>query len=912
MTKLFKMKELNNRLPLRGHRALLILLPMLLIFAITAIGQLPVTQAQEENEQAGAGVFEITVTVEPVEGGTVSVTSDPSGQAESGSVVTVNISDIEFGKQLKTIRVQDADDNIVVITEVSAGSRYNFTMPAKAVTVIVELEATPTDEQNSSNLDEDIFDKSDLGNDQRIQSNTGTNRFLILPFNDPGVIFWQGWRYYWSGRDQGLHRGIDYIKRDSNNNWVNFDVLAAADGVAMQSTQYDANGKGFGKFVLVRHQEKDSDGRHYFTLYAHLESVETHIVSKNRGDTNYGSWTPVKAGDKIGVAGRTGSEHLALDQSIHLHFEVNRGGYVQNKTDPYGIYKNKHEGNYPAVNSGDTCPNQNNCLWKSLYTGSIQVNINPSAANTAGAQWRLANVQLLTPQDASVAGGSTIDFTWSSVGGATRHQIEIDQLSGSSWSSFRRMDLGNVASTNVSGFLENGAQYRWRIRAGTASSWLPWTPYRTFTNTRSTTDGVVIELRWTKPNDARTDVDLHFTRPGGTFARRPGCCYYGNRRPDWGLPGVTADNPWLDRDDRQGPGPEIITLPSPYETGDYAVRVRHYSGGLPTTASVKIWIRGVLLYNGSRTLTSNKQIWHVADIRWPAGSVIVRNTVSQETLSNDLQADIKEKEKSDFDAIDESEDFYSEPVAGEGEELKESNFDKAPNAEIAGYSTAWQNSGATLFGLDPGTYTIEFRDIPGWTKPANITVTLGAGENAVRTGTYNPASTWSKIAGSRASILAVDNGQVVGSFPGLGVYRYTGSSWQKLAGTAASALAFDNGVVVGSFPGLGVYRHSGGSWQQLAGTAASALAFDNGVVVGSFSGRGVFRRAGGSWQPLTSTPAGMLAYDGGVIAAYFPTHGVYIHDGSWRQLTTARNIEALAYKDGLLVVSNASGVYVYE
>jgi len=54
----------------------------------------------------------------------------------------------------------------------------------------------------------------------------------------------------------------------------------------------------------------------------------------------------------------------------------------------------------------------------------------------------------------------------------------------------------------------------------------------------------------------------------------------------------------------------------------------------------------------------------------------------------------------------------------------------------ANYSTDWQNHGATISNLVPGTYTITFKDIPGWTKPADIEVVLDVDESIVRTGTY--------------------------------------------------------------------------------------------------------------------------------------------------------------------------------
>lgn len=49
---------------------------------------------------------------------------------------------------------------------------------------------------------------------------------------------------------------------------------------------------------------------------------------------------------------------------------------------------------------------------------------------------------------------------------------------------------------------------------------------------------------------------------------------------------------------------------------------------------------------------------------------------------------------------------------------------------------AFQNSGATVAGVAPGSYTIAFKPISGWTAPANLTITVPAGQTATASGTY--------------------------------------------------------------------------------------------------------------------------------------------------------------------------------
>jgi PKD repeat protein len=51
---------------------------------------------------------------------------------------------------------------------------------------------------------------------------------------------------------------------------------------------------------------------------------------------------------------------------------------------------------------------------------------------------------------------------------------------------------------------------------------------------------------------------------------------------------------------------------------------------------------------------------------------------------------------------------------------------------------AWQNSGATVQGIPIGQHTIQFEDIPGWTKPSNQTVAITNRQTMQTSGEYNP------------------------------------------------------------------------------------------------------------------------------------------------------------------------------
>jgi uncharacterized repeat protein (TIGR01451 family) len=131
--------------------------------------------------------------------------------------------------------------------------------------------------------------------------------------------------------------------------------------------------------------------------------------------------------------------------------------------------------------------------------------------------------------------------------------------------------------------------------------------------------GMKIELTWNTDN---TDMDAHLIRPSGLYWDDTDDCFWLNKNPDWGLPGVTEDNPSLNGDFLFGYGPEIITLQQPYEPGIYQYKV-HYQNdhGLgPSVATVRVWINDVMVWEDSKEM-SDQEIWHCVSIDWPSGDV---------------------------------------------------------------------------------------------------------------------------------------------------------------------------------------------------------------------------------------------------------------------------------------------------
>jgi hypothetical protein len=210
--------------------------------------------------------------------------------------------------------------------------------------------------------------------------------FLSLPFTNPSVRIQQGWKY----NDGRLHLpkgAIDFVNGtlDNSATWQTFDVVAAADGVAAWDDDPVSDPSRYGNMVLVRHNQTDSMGRHYFTLYAHIQtgSIPANIPKLGRRNVQYAQWQPVTAGAFLGNAGSTGyNECKNHDQCIHLHFEVNIGAYFQNQTDAYGV--NDKRNVYPGpcqTYLWISCPP----IVNTSPTGTISVsgNLNGPGGNSA-------------------------------------------------------------------------------------------------------------------------------------------------------------------------------------------------------------------------------------------------------------------------------------------------------------------------------------------------------------------------------------------------------------------------------------------------------------------------------------------------------------------------------------------------
>ncbi len=139
-------------------------------------------------------------------------------------------------------------------------------------------------------------------------------------------------------------------------------------------------------------------------------------------------------------------------------------------------------------------------------------------------------------------------------------------------------------------------------------------------------DDLWIELTW-DTNDS--DLDLHLAQSGVDLFGGDGDCNYCNQNPDWATKS-SDDDPELALDNVAGYGPEDIRLKSPAD-GQYPIRVHYFEdfGGGTTTATVNVWIDGILADSRTAPMEDNN-VWEVGYVEFPDRLFIPDGTIEED------------------------------------------------------------------------------------------------------------------------------------------------------------------------------------------------------------------------------------------------------------------------------------------
>jgi hypothetical protein len=199
-----------------------------------------------------------------------------------------------------------------------------------------------------------------------------------------------------------------------------------------------------------------------------------------------------------------------------------------------------------------------------------------------------------------------VAYAWSVTASPSGSHAEIIPDAANPKQALFRIDISGDYEISLKVTDERGMDGtdRWRFSA------VPW-------------QTVHVELTWDR---SETDVDLHLVSEtdGGAFHMEPFDCYYENTNPDWGTAGVTVDDPSIDIDDVDGYGPENVSLNEPQEGHRYRVSAHYFDdrGVGSSTVTVRIYLSGLLRYEGIHPLERTGSGWDVATIDWPTGGVV--------------------------------------------------------------------------------------------------------------------------------------------------------------------------------------------------------------------------------------------------------------------------------------------------
>jgi murein DD-endopeptidase MepM/ murein hydrolase activator NlpD len=116
-----------------------------------------------------------------------------------------------------------------------------------------------------------------------------------------GCVRNDGWR---------MHEGLDIRHLQTDRHGEPTDpVMATADGTVMYFSKRSGL-SNYGNYIVIRHVV---EGLEIYSLYAHLSEVSPALKIGQQ----------VKAGQVIGIMGRTSSDETILKERAHVHFELN-------------------------------------------------------------------------------------------------------------------------------------------------------------------------------------------------------------------------------------------------------------------------------------------------------------------------------------------------------------------------------------------------------------------------------------------------------------------------------------------------------------------------------------------------------------------------------------------------------------
>jgi formylglycine-generating enzyme required for sulfatase activity len=464
----------------------------------------------------------------------------------------------------------------------------------------------------------------------------------------------------------------------------------------------------------------------------------------------------------------------------------------------------------------------------SQQTGSLRVTISPTAAVSAGAQWRVDGGSWRNSgytQSSLSVGSHTVEFStisnWAKPG---NQAITITHNQTASATGTYSQQTGSLRVTiSPTAAVSAGAQ--WRVDGG---SWRS----SGYTQSGLSVGSHLVEFStisgWNKPANQTVSISAYqTTSAGGTYTTQTGSLRVtilpsgavsagAQWRVDggsWRSSGYTQSGLTIGNHTVEFSTVSGWTKPSNQTVSINATQTTTASGTyvyVPPTGSLRVTI----LPSGA--VSAGAQ-WRVDSGSWRStgytlsGLTTGNHTVEFSTVSGWTKPANQTVSISTNQTTTTSGTYVFIPQTGSLRVTILPSGAVSAGAQWRVDSGSWRSTGYTLSGLSIGNHTVEFSTISGWNRPSNQTVSINANQTTNASGTYTEifACSTQQVAGSDTpDTRQIELGQAAGTFQ----FEYeTYSQQDRIIVRYQNVALFDTGCVGAS--GTRSITYSGNSTQ---------------------------------------------------------------------------------------------------
>ena len=389
-----------------------------------------------------------------------------------------------------------------------------------------------------------------------------------------------------------------------------------------------------------------------------------------------------------------------------------------------------------------------------LQTGSLKVSISPSAAVSAGAQWRVDGGSWRNSgytQSGLSVGSHTLEFKaltgWSKPGNRT---VTINYNQTANPSGTYTLQTGSLkVSISPSAAVSAGAQ--WRVDGG---SWRN----SGYTQSGLSVGSHTLEFKaltgWSKPGNRTVTINYNQTaNPSGTYTLQTGSLKVSispsaavSAGAQWRVDGGSWRNSGYTQSGLSVGSHtlEFKALTGWSKPGNRTVTINYNQTANPSstytlqTGSLKVSI------SPSAAVSAGAQ-WRVDGGSW-RNSGYTQSGLSVGSHTLEFKA-LTGWSKPGNRTVTINYNQTANPSGTYTLQTGSLKVSISPSAAVSAGAQwrvdggSWRNSGYTQSGLSVGSHTLEFKALTGWSKPGNRTVTINYNQTANPSGTYTQETT---------------------------------------------------------------------------------------------------------------------------------------------------------------------------